>query len=128
MNRWLKPLPLLILVFSLAGFTGCGSTQDLLPGKYGTVHQGQTWVIDLQSDGSWTGIFGGELLTSGTYRLEGDKITWLSDSHCEGTGHPGAAAYRWRFQNGSLTFHSIGRDPCLSRNIILEDEVYSSQP
>lgn len=127
MKLWLKPPSLIILIAFLAGATGCGSTQDLLPGQYGTVHQGQTWVIDLKSDGNWTGTFGGELLTSGTYSLEGEQITWLSDSHCEGTGHPGEATYRWKFRNDRLTFTSIGGDPCLSRKVILKDEVYSPQ-
>jgi hypothetical protein len=120
-------LTLLILVSILFGASSCGPTQDLSAGQYRTIHQGQAWVIDLQSDGSWTGTYGGELLTSGTYELEGGQITWLTDSHCEESGHPGEATYRWRFRNDSLTFTSIGRDPCSSREVILEDEVYSLQ-
>ena len=116
---------ILLLVILLFVLVGCGSTQDLLPGRYETMHEGQTWVIDLQSDGSWTGTFGGELLTTGSYELEANQITWLSDSHCEGTGHAGEASYRWRYRNDRLTFKSIGVDPCVSREVILEDEVYS---
>ena len=121
--KWYKLLLILVTIFFSA--SGCQPNQELLPGQYRTSHQGQTWVIDLRSDGSWTGTFGGELLTSGTYTLEEGQITWLSDSHCEGTGYPGEATYRWRFQNDQLTFTSVGRDPCRSREIILEDEVYS---
>lgn len=118
-------LTLLISVSILFAVSSCGTTQDLTPDQYRTIHQGQTWVIDLQSDGSWTGTYGGEVLTSGTYHLEGGQITWLTDSHCEGSGNPGEATYSWRFRNDRLTFTSIGRDPCLSREVILEDEVYS---
>lgn len=121
-------LTLLISISILFGACSNGPTQDLQAGQYRTVHQDQPWVIDLRSDGSWTGTYGGVLLTSGTYKLEGGQITWLTDSHCEGSGHPGEATYRWRFHNDKLTFTSLGRDPCLSREIILEDEVYSFQP
>jgi hypothetical protein len=120
-------IPLLLVILILIGATACGSTQDLLPGRYGTVHEGQTWVIDLQGDGSWTGTFSGKLLTSGSYILEGEKIIWLTDSHCEGSGHPGEGTYRWKYRNDRLTFTSIGKDPCLSREVILEDEVYTLQ-
>jgi hypothetical protein len=119
---------LLILLFILVGSAGCGSNQELIPGRYGTVHEGQTWVINLQDHGSWTGTFSGELLTSGTYIKEGDQIIWLTDSHCEGSGHPGEGIYRWKYRNDKLSFKAIGEDPCLSRKVILEDEVYRFQP
>ena len=45
---------LLVLLPILAVAAGCGSNQELVPGRYGTVHEGQTWVIDLEDDGSWT--------------------------------------------------------------------------
>ena len=125
-----NPMPLIIVIAILliasilVMMVGCSSNQDLLPGRYGTIHEGQTWIIDLQVDGSWTGTFGGELLTRGEYELDWDQITWLTDSHCESSGHPGEGTYRWRYRNGRLTFKSIGNDPCLSREVILEDEVY----
>jgi hypothetical protein len=117
-------IAILLLATFLMLMVGCGSTQDLLPGRYGTTHEGQTWVIDLQDDSSWTGTFGGELLTTGRYELDWNQITWLTDSHCESSGHPGEGTYRWRYRNDRLTFKAIGEDPCMSRKVILEDEVY----
>jgi hypothetical protein len=119
-----KPLFFLMIGFVLTTLSACGTSGDISPGRYSTVHQGQTWVLDLSPGGSWTGTFSGELLTVGTYTIDGDRITWQTDSHCEETGNPGAATYRVRERDGRYTFSLKGRDPCQSRQIILEDEIY----
>ena len=107
---------------------GCAPGEDFSPGEYATTHEGQSWVLDFKPDGSWTGTFSGEIISSGTYTIDGDQLTWLTDSHCQETGYPGAAVYRLSIREDSLRFSRIGKDPCLSRQVILEDEVYHPAP
>lgn len=124
MKNRIKFLFLLLLATTLTFLSACGSPAEFSPGKYSTVHEGQSWVLDLNPGGSWTGTFSGKLLTAGTYTIDGDQITWQTDSHCEETGYPGAATYRVREQDGRYSFSLRGRDPCRSRQVILEDEIY----
>lgn len=124
MTRSHKILLGIISVCFLFILSGCGPTQEFSPGRYQTIHQGQSWILDFDPDGSWSGTFSGDLFTSGTYSIDGDQLTWLTDSHCLETGYPGPATYRLRIRNSFLTFSRIGSDPCLSRQVILEDERY----
>lgn len=123
MNRK-RYYPLLLVFPAILLLAGCTPNEEFMPGKYGTIHEGQTWTLDLKPDGSWTGTFSGELLTSGTYAVDGNQLTWLTDSHCMETGNPGTATYRLDLRHDTLRFSLVGRDPCQSRRVILEDEVY----
>ena len=121
-----KSTTLLITVLVVIGVltSGCKEVSEFPLGSFETVHEGEIWVMDFNTNGSWNAHYGGELFTSGTYSISGERITWDTDSYCDQGGVPSVATYRWKIRNDSLTFKLEGEELCLSRKIILEDETY----
>ena len=57
---------------------------------------------------------------SGGITVEGDVITFLKSTQCDGTG-----AYRWSLDGDSLHLESIGTDECPGRAFALADQTYT---
>jgi hypothetical protein len=71
----------------------------------------------LNSDGSFTYSVDGEVGASGTYRIEGDQLIWVTDDSCEDV----PMTYTWSYEENVLTMYEVGFDPCPNRRWAVND-------
>ena len=100
---------LFCILFVAAALSAC-SSKEFPTGSY--THQSYTAVFG--DDGSFTLLFGDEVVTEGTYSIEGDEITWGHDTWCDAE-NAGTATYRWQYEDGVLSYELIGEDLCEGR-------------
>ena len=62
------------------------------------------------------------LVSDGTFNNQGNEMTWVDSSYCNGTYEP--ATYTWTHQNGILILNVKGNDICVDRNRTLEGIPY----
>ncbi|MEJ2486273.1 MAG: hypothetical protein P8Y68_11110 [Anaerolineales bacterium] len=111
---------LLLCLISLAAIlfllTGC-SQEEFPAGKsIVTEYRDQKLTIYFNADGTFQFVWPdrGGLATDGTYSVEGNKLTFESDSTCEEQGHPGHT-YEWKITDDQIAFEPVGDDPCFDR-------------
>ncbi|MFA9490051.1 MAG: hypothetical protein ACERK1_02330 [Anaerolineales bacterium] len=63
---------------------------------------------------------------SGTYVIDGDKYTETSSDR-QSCIPAGPATYRWRFDDGYLTFIGLGEDECLDRMYLMGEKYLIKQ-
>jgi len=71
------------------------------------------FVTEYRDDGTFTMWENDEIVTEGTYSVEGDEVTW-KDSFCD-AAYAGPATYRWSADDQGLKFVVIGEDRCEGR-------------
>ena len=63
----------------------------------------ETFQTEFNDDGSFIFPIGEQVLSKGTYSVQGDELTWETDSYCDEIGG-GKAIYTWTFENDTLLF------------------------
>jgi hypothetical protein len=91
--------------------TLCACSNDGFPtGTY----RNDSAVTEYRDDGTITMWDNDEIVTEGTYSVEGDEITWIQDSWCD-EENAGSATYKWSADDDGLSFELIGEDLCEGR-------------
>lgn len=100
---------------------GCGDDDgdDFPVGTYQQTGAGGTLV--LREDGTFElDEMGGGLVTEGTYSVDGDQVTWESDSWCAARGEDAeSATYEWELDGDQLNLTVVGEDRCDGRVIAI---------
>jgi len=68
---------------------------------------------EFRDDGTFSYLSGGEVVTEGTYAIQGDEIQF-TDSYCD-EENAGPATYKWQYEDGVLSFELVGEDSCDGR-------------
>ena len=74
-------------------------------------------IVEYTEDGTFRFIWDDEIITEGTYAINGNEITF-KDSLCD-EEYAGPATYTWAYENGALTFKVVGSDACDGRRSTL---------
>jgi hypothetical protein len=104
-----------------AALSACSS--DEFP--YGRYRSGSA-VTEYREDGKLTMWNNDEVVTEGTFSVDGDEVTWIQDSWCE-EENVGSATYRWQHEDGVLSFELIGEEPCLGRRQACSENWFGPQ-
>ena len=72
----------------------------------------------LNADGSFTYSESGTVVTTGTFSIQGNELTWETDSYCDERG-AGKATYTWTFEDDTLVLQLKGEDHCSDRRYVL---------
>lgn len=104
---------IVVVLLVAAALSACSS--DEFP--YGTYSR-QDATVEYRNDGTFTYKFGDEVVTEGTYSIEGDEILWINDSVCDAE-NAGSARYKWQHEDGVLSFELIGEDLCEGRREVM---------
>jgi hypothetical protein len=76
-------------------------------------------VLEIRDESSFTfSKKDGSYNSSGTFSIDGNEITWETDSYCE-QNDSGKATYKLIVQSNVLIFRVVGRDSCLDRSVFL---------
>jgi hypothetical protein len=101
-------------------FAACsddGSTNEFPVGVYH--QQGSTdasGTMEFKSDGTFVLAEGDEIVTEGTYSIDGDQLTWDTDSWCKDiSADAESATYTWTQDGELLTMTVEGEDLCTDR-------------
>jgi hypothetical protein len=101
-------------------FAACsddGSTNEFPVGVYH--QQGSTdasGTMEFKSDGTFVLADGDEIVTEGTYSIDGDQLTWDTDSWCKDiSAEAESATYTWTQDGELLTMTVEGEDLCTDR-------------
>ena len=78
-------------------------------------------VVEYRDDGTYTYWNDGELVTEGTYTVQGDEIQFTDDYCAEAYANPGT--YKWQHKDGKLSLELI-EDLCAGRRIAVSDPVF----
>jgi len=78
----------------------------------------QAGTVEYRDDGTFTYMFGDEVITEGTYSIEGDEILWINDTVCDAE-NAGSARYKWQHEDGVLSFELVGEDFCEGRREVM---------
>ena len=116
-------IALSVLVFLVAG---CGSGSDFPVGSYEMEHNGTQWLMQFNDDGTWVGIYDGQVdapEAAGTYTTDDDELTFETDDGCR--AETGKATYTWIAEGDDLTFVVVGSDLCGGRLSLLDNVTYS---
>lgn len=99
---------IIFILFAAATLSACNN--DGFPN--GTYSHNQ-FVSEYRDDGTFTMWENDEIVTEGTYSVEGDEVTW-KDSFCDAE-NAGSATYKWSADDRGLSFDLIGEDLCKGR-------------
>jgi hypothetical protein len=112
----------LVVVAALGMLGACGDDQDeteFPTGKTISVNATSTedGYIEYGSDDTYVGIDGtGDVFTEGTYTVEGDEITFETDSYCEAVAPATTpVTYTFEWDGNVLTFVENPDDTCADR-------------
>lgn len=101
-------IPLLLL---------CACSSPSFP--YGTfASDSGSYQMVLNDDGSFTYSESGTVVTTGTFSVQGNELTWEVDSYCDEIG-AGKATYTWTFEDDTLILQVKGEDQCSDRLFVL---------
>ncbi len=91
---------------------------------YGTfASESGTDQMVLNQDGRFTYLESGTVVTAGTFSIQGNELTWETDSFCDEKG-AGKATYTWTFENDTLVLQVKGEDRCADRRYVLHGAPY----
>lgn len=106
---------------------GCGSGSEFPAGSYEMEHNGTQWLMQFNDDGTWLGIYDGQMEApeaAGTYTINNDELSFETDDGC-GT-ETEEATYTWTVEGDDLTFSVVGADPCGGRRTLLHNVTYTA--
>lgn len=73
------------------------------------------YVLNLGGGGVFNLMDFASLVTAGNYSVDGDALTWLTDSFCAGDEEVEQATYTWVLDDGTLRLTPKGVDGCEER-------------
>jgi len=100
---------IVFILFVATALCAC-SSKEFPTGTY--TYQKLTNVY--RDDGTFTHMNGDEIVTEGTYSIEGDEIHWGHDTYCDRL-NGGTATYKWQYEDGMMSFELVGEDLCEGR-------------
>ena len=120
-------LLLACLVIIMMACAGCQPKSSFPYGTYTSEDGTYQWV--LSEDGSTEFSFSksGKVISAGTFSVQGDEVTWETDSYCDAI-KPRQATYTWTFKDDKLVFKVIGADICSSRHKVIQNKPYYLNP
>jgi hypothetical protein len=114
--KWI-PVAVAVLVTALL-VAGCGAPKEFPTGAYGlTSLRGGEHQVHYDPDGTWRLIKGENVVSSGTYSLDGGRFMFETDSWCgetEKTEESGV--YTWSVKSDALILDVVDSDPCTGRS------------
>jgi lysophospholipase L1-like esterase len=84
------------------------------------------WIFRFDDDGTFTWSESGEVVASGTFSIQGNELTWETDSYC-GNAASMKATYTWAFENDTLEFQVKGKDKCTDRQAAVDNVPYQRE-
>jgi hypothetical protein len=96
---------------------------------YGTykTDSGSIDQMVLSPDGSFTFSGYGRVISTGTFSISGNELTWDVDSFCDERGG-GGVVYIWTVEDEILHLQAKGEDICHGRRVSLDGAAYYLQP
>jgi hypothetical protein len=122
--KWIFLSNALFLV--LLALAGCSSSQ-FPSGEFTSQLEGQEITLRFDGDGNFVLLRNGREYAGGTYSVEGNQLTWLTDSSCAAPNGE-TATYSWILENQTLTFSLVEKDSCMSRLYMFEKLPYEKRP
>jgi len=116
------------IMFVLTVLSACGtsSVQSSFPtGMF--LSESGPFKTEWREDGTYTSWMNGQEITSGTYSVNGNELTYESDSYCDSLG-AGKATYAWTLEDDTLTFELKGEDECSDRIGTLHQISWHKEP
>lgn len=114
--QYLVYMLLLLLVLSACSNLSSETNQSFPYGVYAS--NPEIDQMTLEENGNFTYKVSGTVLTSGTFTVQGNEITWETDSYCD-QSNAGKATYTWTFDNDILIFSVVGEERCPGRLAVL---------
>ena len=107
---------------------GCGGSEaaDFPTGSF-VPQNWDTYVLEFKDDGTYVYYVDGEIYTSGTYSVQGNALTWETDSYCDAL-NVNPATYEWTYEDGVLAFTLKGQDTCVERKKSVHEISYVKEP
>lgn len=91
---------------------------------YGTfVSETGSYQLVLNDNGAVTFSEYEAVVTTGTFSINGNELTWETDSYCDERS-AGKATYTWRFEDDPLILHVKVEDACADRLFVLDGVAY----
>ena len=108
MRRWRSALIGILLLFPLAACARQSFPHGTFAPQFGP------YRVTFKNDGSFVFTESGTVASTGTYSIQGNELTWDTDSYCAARG-PQKATYTWSFANDELVLKAKGTDGCAMR-------------
>lgn len=105
---------------------GCGSSQ-FPTGEFTSQLEGRQILLRFDGDGNFTILRDGRDFAQGTYSVDGNQLTWLTDSSCASPNGE-TPIYSWVYEDQTLIFSLLEKDSCMSRLYMLEKLPYEKIP
>ena len=103
----------------LAACSDDGDTGEFPVGVYrlpGATETSIDQTMEFRSDDTFEVVFDGETMTDGTYSVDGDQLTFETDSLCKEISDAAeSATYAWTQDGDLLTMTVEGEDLCTDR-------------
>ncbi len=116
-----------VMAIAISGlFAACGDNGDTSEFPVGVYHEpgsaDTSGTIEFKSDGTYVLLGGGEVVVSeGTYSIDGDQLTWETDSYCKAVSEDvESATYTWTEDGDLLTMSVVGEDRCTGRVAVIQ--------
>jgi hypothetical protein len=127
-SRWIevsvmrsKTIRVAVIAMATVGlFAACSDDESSNEFPVGVYHEpGSTDAggsMEFKSDGTFVLAYGDEIVTDGTYSIDGDQLTWETDSWCKNiSADAESATYTWTEEGDLLTMTVEGEDLCIDR-------------
>mgnify|MGYP001107488476 CR=1 FL=1 len=103
-----------IVVILFVAATLCACSSDEFPTG---IYTRPDDVVEYRDDGKFSLTIGVKVATEGTYSIQDDEIHYTTDSWCDEV-NAGPATYKWKHEDGRLSFEVIGEDLCEGRRMM----------
>jgi|GEM_PF-1552094 len=122
-----RNLLLACLIIIMMASASCQPKSSFPYGTYTSEDGIYQWALN--EDGSWEFSYSksGRIISVGTFSVQGDEVTWETDSYCDEI-KPRQATYTWTFKDDILVFKVKGADICSSRHNVIQNKLYYLNP
>lgn len=84
------------------------------------------YILEFGEDHRFKFIEYGNLTAVGTFSINGNEITWETDSFCD-QENLGKATYIWQYDKEMLSFQLIGKDKCSPREGVINGVAFQKE-